>query len=289
VRIPKIITVVLLAACIGHADTIFLKNGHKIVADCTRDKGDQLEYQLGDSTMSIPKSMVLRVQAGAESILSQEAPKCPKSYAETMVAHSESGHSTGRVPLPLDVLCKQFGPQRTKAEDFMVRCERVLRGGGVDQEALAAVEMECNPQITADTYFTAAKFDQSGNNNEGALDYLLAALRYKPEHEDALLMIIDVLEQLQRYREEVAFAERTVRVMGSDQLLRLGRAYYLTGNKDEAIRVWKVYCGLHPRSSVQQLIYSAESTLAADRNRRTYPNYPYPNYPYGQNPVDPDP
>jgi hypothetical protein len=277
---------VLLAACIGHADTIFLKNGHKIVADSTRDKGDQVEYQLGDSTMSIPKSMVLRVQAGADSILSQEPPKCPKTYAETIVAHSESGHSTGRVPLPLDVLCKQFGPRHTKAEDFMVRCERVLRGGGVDQDALAAVEMECNPQITADTYFTAAKFDQSGNNNEGALEYLLAALRYKPEHEDALLMIMDVLEQLQRYREQVAFAERAVRVLGSDQLVHLGRAYYLTGNKDEAIRVWKVYCSLHPNSSVQQLIYSAESRLAANRYRSAYPNYP--NY-YPQPSSDPDP
>jgi hypothetical protein len=46
------------------ADTIHLRNGRTIVADHVRENGNHYEYELGDDSYAIPKSLVEHVDAG---------------------------------------------------------------------------------------------------------------------------------------------------------------------------------------------------------------------------------
>ena len=55
-----------LVACprSASADTIHLKNGRTIVADHVRENGNHYEYDIGDDSYAIPKSVVDHVDAG---------------------------------------------------------------------------------------------------------------------------------------------------------------------------------------------------------------------------------
>src|ERR1044071_8770806 len=52
------------AVSLAWADTIHLKNGHKILADRVRENGNRYEYEIGDDSYAIPKSSVDYVDAG---------------------------------------------------------------------------------------------------------------------------------------------------------------------------------------------------------------------------------
>src|SRR5215467_10617186 len=51
-----------IATC--SADTIHLKNGRTIVADHVRESGNRYEYEIGDDSYAVPKSLVDRVETG---------------------------------------------------------------------------------------------------------------------------------------------------------------------------------------------------------------------------------
>jgi hypothetical protein len=58
-------TFLLSAAVVcASAEVIHLKNGRTIWADHVRDTGTHIEYDLGDNTYAIPKSLVDRIDAG---------------------------------------------------------------------------------------------------------------------------------------------------------------------------------------------------------------------------------
>ena len=48
----------------ARADTIVLKNGDRIQADSAQERNGRVEYTLGDNTMTIPKSIVVRIEKG---------------------------------------------------------------------------------------------------------------------------------------------------------------------------------------------------------------------------------
>ena len=54
-------------SCGASADTIHLKNGRSIVADVAREKGDRVEYDIGDDSYAIPKSSVDHIETGVAS------------------------------------------------------------------------------------------------------------------------------------------------------------------------------------------------------------------------------
>ena len=264
---------VLLVAIPACADTIYLKNGGKIQADSTKASGQLLKYEVGDDTFSIPLSAVDHVE-GPAAILKGGPPKCPTTLAQTVAGHPTAPHSTDRVPLPAELLCKQFGPKSTSVKDWMPACELIMAHGGVEQDVLATTEMKCNAPLSADAYFMAANFDHKGTEDQGALEYLQTSLSYAPEHAESLDMIIDVLENLHRYPEEVQYAQQAARVIGPQMLGKLGRAYYLAGNKGEAMRIWGLYQQVAPYANVQTMQQSAEQKRQENdyNNRRQWPD-----------------
>src|SRR6202158_4839249 len=62
--IGQLAAVWLLALASAWADTIHLKNGRTILADHVRENGSHYEYDVGDDSYAIPKSVVDHVDAG---------------------------------------------------------------------------------------------------------------------------------------------------------------------------------------------------------------------------------
>lgn len=267
--IPFVVAALSLAA---FSDTIYLKNGSVIEADSTHAVSDRIEYQVGENTFSIPQAIVLRV-VSLSPVLQGGPAICPKTRGESVAAHPRSPHSTARVPLSPEILCKQFGPKRTDVKDWMENCENMMANGGVQQDALLAIETQCRAPLSAEAFYTAANFDYAGNEDEGALEYLKVSLSNSPEHADALTLMPIVLERLHRYSDEVKYAEEAVRVLGPEHLGMLGRAYYMAGNEADAIRVWKLYTAVNRNANVQVLQQNAQQARERDRvSRREWPD-----------------
>src|SRR5579862_6735475 len=77
------VIILFIAVVFAHstwADTIHLKNGRTILADHVRENGNHYEYDIGDDSYAIPKSVVDHVEAGG------------------MPVHSESGKTLADLP-----------------------------------------------------------------------------------------------------------------------------------------------------------------------------------------------
>src|ERR1044071_4194499 len=94
------------------ADTIVLKNGDRIQADSAQERNGRVEYTLGDNTMTIPKSIVVRIEKGAVYGPSLSR---PAAIAEAPPVHAEMASSGDLV-------------------------SRVIRNGAIDTAAIKAIE-----------------------------------------------------------------------------------------------------------------------------------------------------
>ena len=70
----------------ARADTIVLKNGDRIQADSAQERNGRVEYSIGDNTLTIPKSIVVRIEKGpapsapAAPANALEPPACMKKW-----------------------------------------------------------------------------------------------------------------------------------------------------------------------------------------------------------------
>src|SRR5580765_6772891 len=134
--------VVLFAfAMIGaRADTIYLKNGRKIVADSVRENGNRYEYEIGEDTYAIPKSSVDRVEAGGVPV------------------HSAGGSAAGDLPV--------FVPADSLANEGDL-VGKIIKEGKVNPDALTTLESKGNAELSATAEFIAGKFEfDRGNINQ---------------------------------------------------------------------------------------------------------------------------
>ena len=97
----------------ARADIIVLKNGDRIQVDSAQERNGRVEYTIGDNTMSIPKSIVVRIEKGP---VYQPAPAAAAG-ADNPPAHEQMAGSG-------DLLA------------------RVIRNGAVDTGAIKAIENE---------------------------------------------------------------------------------------------------------------------------------------------------
>ena len=54
----------LIFCAAAPADTIVLKSGDRIHADAVQERNGRIEYSIGDNTLTIPKSIVVRIEKG---------------------------------------------------------------------------------------------------------------------------------------------------------------------------------------------------------------------------------
>jgi tetratricopeptide (TPR) repeat protein len=222
----------VLCAAAG-ADTIVLKNGDRIAADWVKQYNGRVEYWVGNNSMTIPQSIVARIEAGP-----------PPSPVQPAVV-------TPRLELPTADVSLEG------AEQLMAR---VIRNGAVDVAALQAIEKEGVPAQSGVANAIAAGFEERRNNLTAASRYLESALRFLPRHPVLLENYAGVLLQLGRPAEALTTALQAVSAspLSAEALAVLGYAYYKNDHNREAIAALKKSLQLRPDDRVRQILDKVE-------------------------------
>ncbi|HEY2498023.1 MAG TPA: tetratricopeptide repeat protein [Candidatus Angelobacter sp.] len=224
----------------AHADTIVLRNGDRIHADSAQEHNGRVEYTVGDNTLTIPKSIVVRIEKGP---VIPAAPTQAVSPVEAPPVHEEMAGSGDLI-------------------------SRVIRNGVVDAAALKAIEGENDPVRSASANSIAANFEEKRHNYSAAERYLQQALLFLPDHGVLLENYGAILLQLGRPDEALLRAQQAVQAspQSADAFLLMGYAYYKTDHNREAIAALKKSLQLRPEERTQQLLerVERESTTEAD-------------------------
>jgi len=261
---PKLARLLLLTALVtagALADTIHLKNGASITAEKIREKGDQVEYTLGASTYTIPRSMVDRIERSGGSFgVTVTTPAPGAVYRDP---GSASGAAIDSIPGPKPRAKLSGAPPSTlpggaKERDGLRA--RIINLGRVDEGALAGIEAEGNAAKSAAAYFEAARYELERNENDPARSYLRRALSFRPDEPSLIGFYVYLLMQAGQYPEAVRYAEHGAQVApGSAETQRLlGLAYYNADKLREAIAAWQRAQQIQPDDAVQRYLAKAE-------------------------------
>jgi tetratricopeptide (TPR) repeat protein len=230
------------AAVCSPADVIHLKNGRKIWADQVRENGSRVEYDVGDNSYAIPKSAVASIEAGG-------------------VAPSFSGSATSTSTPDLP----SFSPPDSLAghDDLATK---VVHDGKVDTDALAALQQEGKPGVTAAAYFLAGKHEFEQGNLPQARRYFETALQSQPESSTILDYYAMALVRSGNAEAALPYAERSVRANpdSADAFTVLGFVQFSRDHTPEAIHAWKRSLEIRPDSAVQRFLAKAQREAATE-------------------------
>jgi hypothetical protein len=226
------------------AEVIRLKNGRTIYADQVHENGSHLEYEVGEDSYAIPKSLVDRVEAGGIR---------PESVS------TAGGKTTGETPTftPLD---------NVKGEPEII--DKIIRDDKVDVDALAGIERQGNAPVTAAAYFIAGKHEMEHTNYQKARTYFETAMRFEGQNPTILNYYVALLLRTGNAVEALPYAERAVRIApdSPDTLAILGYAQYSSDRNKDAIRSWKRSLQIRPDAQVQKYLEKAERDASAESN-----------------------
>jgi tetratricopeptide (TPR) repeat protein len=222
----------VLLCSAAHADTIVLKNGDRIQADSAQERNGRVEYTLGDNTMTIPKSIVVRIEKGP---VYAPAPSLAAATPEPPPAHEEMASSGDLV-------------------------SRVIRNGAIDAAAIKSIEQEGDSVRAASANSIAANFEEKRLNYSAAARYLQAAITFLPDHGVLLESYASILLKLGQPAEALLRAQQAARVspQSADAFLLLGYAYYKNDHDREAIAALKKSLELRPDDKTRDLLERVE-------------------------------
>jgi len=220
---------------VASADTIHLKNGRNILADHVRENGNHYEYDIGDDSYAIPKSLVDHVDAGGMPPAAAVAG--PKNAADLPTF------------IPVDSLAGEG--------DLL---GKVIHDGRVDPDAVSRLEGKANNELSATANFIAGKFEFEHGNIATARRYFDSALRFEPENSTILIYYAALLVRSGNAAQALRYAERAVRAApdSPDAYTMQGYAQFASDRTKEAVASWKHSLQLRPDATVQQFLAKAQ-------------------------------
>jgi tetratricopeptide (TPR) repeat protein len=234
-----------LASSPAWAEVIHLRNGRTIWADRVREEGDRLDYEIGDSSYAIPKSMVERIEAGG--------------------IPADAAASETSLPSPIDAAT--LAPPDAWTSQSSV-ADKIIHDNAVDEDALAAVEKQGNAAQTAVAYYLAGKHEYAHANFVKSRRDFEAALGFDSENPAILTYYAALLVRTNNAALAVPKAEKAVRLApdSPDALAVLGYAQYATDRNRDAIRTWERSLALRPDANLQQYLAKAEHESTVETN-----------------------
>ena len=224
------------------ADTIHLKNGRRILADHVRENGNHYEYDIGDDSYAIPKSVVDHIEEGG----------MPARAGSTAAKVGDLPSFT-----PADSLGNE-GDLVTK----------LIKDGKVNAEVLASLENKGNAELSATADFIAGKFEFEHGNIGQSRQYFESALRFQPDNSTILIYYSAVLVRTGNAVQALPYAQRAARSAPNspDAYTMLGYAQFASDHTKEAVASWKRSLELRPDPAVQNLLAKAqrEQTVETD-------------------------
>ena len=238
-RLRLIITFCCLAIGAAQADSIYLKNGARIVADSVRETNGHVEYTIGDDTYAIPASLVVKIESGPGVTPASPSPS-------------------------------EAPPPREQMQTGTDLISRVIHEGRIDTAALREIELEEAPERSASAYFIAAQFEEKRHDLQKAAHYLQTALGFLPANGILLENYGAALIKLGRIAEGLSYTEQAVRAspQSAEAFAQLGYAYYKSNRNRDAIAAWKKSLQLHPSDVVQSLLARAERETKTEAEYR---------------------
>jgi tetratricopeptide (TPR) repeat protein len=225
----------LLAAMIrpaaAWADTIVLKSGTRIVADSVSERNGRVEYTIGDNTLTIPKSIVVKIETGGSD--------------KTAPASSSNQLTPEELPAMRE--------EMAVSEELVAR---VIRHGQVDISVLTDIAKGGVAAQAAAAYAIAAGFEENRNNLQAAVGYLESGLQFLPNNAILLENYASMLLRLSRFSEALSYAEQATHAnpQSAVAFAILGYAYYKNVRNQEAIAALEKSLQLRPDEKVQQLL-----------------------------------
>jgi tetratricopeptide (TPR) repeat protein len=246
VRVPVISFLGIVAFLAGAsvctpADVIHLKNGRKIWADHVRENGNKVEYDVGDDSYAVPKASVENIEAGG--------------IAPAYSGGGQSGVKDLPAFVPDDGL--------TGHADLATK---VVHDGKVDTEALAVLEREGKPDLTATANFLAGKHEFEHGNLTQARRYFEAALQAQPDSSTILNYYAMALVRSGNAAAALPIAERSVRANPNspDAYTVLGFVQFSRDHTPDAIRAWKRSLELRPDSALEAYLAKAQREASTE-------------------------
>ena len=188
-------TLALVLALPAFADTIHLKNGGTISADVVREKGERVEYDVGEDTYAIPKSFVDHVESGVGP------PGSSRNTAAVNVA----------APKPNTNAASQFAPD-----------------GKITPERLKIIEQSGDKRALASALIMLALEEQQTGKTDDARAHMERAVDLVPEDGDTAAAYAWLLLKNDRASIAQGYAEDAVRKAPSSVFAHkiLALAYY---------------------------------------------------------------
>jgi tetratricopeptide (TPR) repeat protein len=244
---------------ICRADAIHLKNGTTISADKIVEKNDRVEYTVGGTAYSVPKSSVSSIDHGTAFGIS-----IGTSKSGLIAPPKDSGGSLPVVGSNL-VSHREFAaalpqPPRMHDAESAALLARVVSFDRVNERALEDIEGEGNAEKSASAYFIAARYAYDHSEGEAARRYLKRSIDFEPEQAGLLEWYTVLLLDGGQYNEAVAQAEHAVKLAprSAEALQVLGLAEYDSGRFAKAIESWKRAQELQPSEAVAAYLAKAE-------------------------------
>jgi len=230
----------LLLPSLLFADVIYLKNGHKIVAQVTKEDEKQVSYETDGGEFAVPKSMVDHVE---------------KSDAQAAPGQQTTKPSRD-VPLPIT-------PPIEGAEEKSA----VVHDDAIDEAYLTQLTDDAIHTPTPENlhklkqgFQAAAVFLTHKGDPEGAIVRYREALKYLPHDSGLTLALGYLLWKQEHYLEAVDLlspeADRYPR--STNLRVLLGSAYYGTENLDQAITEWNKALAIQDDAQLRDAVAKAQ-------------------------------
>jgi tetratricopeptide (TPR) repeat protein len=244
---PSIVALLLSVSCAG-ADTIVLKNGRRIVAEQVTEDASHVSYQTPAGQMSIPRSLVARIEHDGFTYPSAAAlPESPVS-----------------------------APQVEPVRGYEDVAARAVHGDSVDYAYIAQLETDGRsggPAAVAKiaaAHHAAAQFLVAKGDTDAAIQQYRQALLFAPENAGLLLNLAVLYLRESQFTAALDPLERAGRSSpeSADVWKLTGWAYYGANKMNEAIEAWTRAEHLRPDPELEQALAKAQRDQTEEESYR---------------------
>ena len=242
-----IASLLLLVVSSAAADTIVLRNGRRIVASNVTEDGDRVRYETSAGSMSIPKSIVARIDRDG--------------------LRYTSGSSAASEP-PVSA------PHVDPVRGFADVAQLVIHDNAIDFGYIAQLETDARSHAplaiekVAAAHYAAAQFLVSKGDTPSAIDHYREALSIAPDSLPLLLNLALLYLHQSQFTTALEPLERARRIApDSPDVAKLtGWAYYGANKLDLAVAEWRRAEKLRPDAEVERALEKAERDKAEEES-----------------------
>lgn len=245
---PVAIWLLLSVSSSAAADTIVLKNGRRITAETVTDDGVHITYLTPAGQLSLPKSIVARIEKddfGYSSASHSSEPPVSAPEIEPVRGYEDVA------ALAVHDNAIDFG--------YISRLESDARAGGTAGIAKVAA-----------AHHAAAQFLLGKGDTNTAIDHYREALAFAPDNTGLLLNLAVLYLRQSHYTSALDPLERARRAApdSADVAKLTGWAYYGANKMDRAIEEWQRAERLRPDPEVKSALEKAERDKAEEESYR---------------------